>query len=98
MGGAQWGLAVSTQSENTVTAIRRYSVSILPALGAWISMIVEPRSALVVQLVGFALLLLYDIWTVSIFEAPHWYRTLRLRLSVVVCACLLIGISEGGWS
>ena len=98
MGGAQWGLAVSAQPENTVTSLRRYSISILPALVAWISMILESRSALLVQLAGFAMLLVYDIWTVSIREAPHWYRTLRLRLSLVVCACLLVGISEGGWS
>jgi sterol desaturase/sphingolipid hydroxylase (fatty acid hydroxylase superfamily) len=98
MGGAQWGLAVSAQSENTLTSLRRYSVSILPALAAWLSMILESRSAIMVQLAGFAMLLVYDIWTVRIREAPHWYRTLRLRLSVVVCACLLIGISEGGWS
>ena len=51
-----------------------------------------------VQLAGFGMLLVYDIWTVSIHEAPYWYRTLRVRLSVVVCACLLVGISEGGWS
>jgi hypothetical protein len=98
MGGVQWGLAVSAQPENTVTAIRRYSISILPALGAWISMILESRPALIVQLVCFVMLLVYDVWTVSIHEAPHWYRTLRLRLSVVVCACLLVGIRQGGWS
>ena len=98
MGGAQWGLAVSAQPENNVTSLRRYSISILPALVAWISMILESRSALLVQLAGFAMLLVYDIWTVSIREAPHWYGTLRLRLSLVVCACLLVGISEGGWS
>ena len=98
MGGAQWGLAMNTQPERTVTSLRRYSISILPALGAWTSMILESRAALMVQLAGFALVLVYDIWTVSIHEAPHWYRTLRVRLSVVVCACLLFGIIEGGWS
>lgn len=98
MGGAQWGLAVSGQPESTLTSVRRYTISVLPALGAWISMILEPRPALVVQLAGFAMILFYDVWTVSIHEAPRWYLTLRVRLSMVVCACLLVGISEGGWS
>jgi hypothetical protein len=97
MGGAQWGLAVGSEDCGWPSRLRRYCVSVLPALAAWLSLALAPRPALILQLCGFLALLGYDLWTVRIDQAPSWYGRLRLRLSTVVVLCLAIGVAHGGW-
>ncbi|HUO23847.1 MAG TPA: DUF3429 domain-containing protein [Caulobacteraceae bacterium] len=97
MGGAQWGLAVGAEGREGQSQVRRYGVSVLPALGAWLSVALAPREALILQLGGFLALLGYDLWTIRIDQAPSWYGRLRIRLSAVVALCLAIGVAHGGW-
>ncbi|QUD89794.1 DUF3429 domain-containing protein [Phenylobacterium montanum] len=98
MGGAQWGLAVGADPGDAHGQLRRYSISILPALTAWGSLALAPRPSLAVQLCGFAALLAYDLWTVRIGRTPSWYGRLRIQLSAAVSACLAVGVVRGGWS
>lgn len=90
MGGVQWGLAMRPGYAESSTESRRYGISVLPALLAWLALLVDTRTGLFCLAVGFVALLIYDIWTVRRGEAPNWYERLRLGLtSVVVLAISL---------
>jgi hypothetical protein len=96
MGGAQWGLAVAPNG--SAARLRRFSISVLPALVGWLSLAVQPRPAVALQLAGFAALLAYDLWTVRLGEAPGWYGGLRRQLSIAVMLCLGISLAFSGRS
>lgn len=87
MGGAQWGLAVA--DTHLATGWRRYGVAVLPALAAWTGVWIGQRNGLFILTAAFAALLAYDLWTVSLGEAPAWYGPLRIGLTAIVCASLL---------
>jgi hypothetical protein len=86
MGGAQWGLAVAAPEPDN---LRRFGLSVLPALLAWLGLWIGAKTGLLLMAGGFAALLAYDLWTVARGEAPHWYGRLRRNLSVAVIGCLL---------
>ncbi len=85
MGGAQWGLAIRSGA-----GARGYAVSVLPALLAWVALLLPTRPGLGLLAAGFAALLAYDLWTVRAGEAPPWYGRLRLQLSGAVVLILLV--------
>lgn len=90
MGGVQWGLAIQAGERidesrlNGGGDFRRYGASVVPALLAWLALLLDPRTGLFLLAVGFVGLLVYDIWTVRRGEAPGWYERLRLGLTSVV--------------
>jgi hypothetical protein len=84
MGGAQWGLAMRGPA-----GLRGYVVSVLPALLAWIALLLPARPGLVLLAAGFAALLAYDLFTVRRGEAPPWYAPLRAQLTGAVVLILL---------
>jgi hypothetical protein len=91
MGGVQWGLAVAQDAgANDATRWRRYGVSVLPAFVAWSGVWFTGRTGLLLLAIGFAALLAYDLLTVSRGEAPRWYGELRIVLTIVVVAALLL--------
>lgn len=92
MGGVQWGLAVAHPDAGPVTSLRRYGVSVLPALIAWFALLTPTRTALMVTASGFVLLLIYDLWTVRRGEAPAWYERLRILLTSVVVPVLTLTV------
>jgi hypothetical protein len=85
MGGVQWGLAVASGGSD----LRRYGISVVPALLAWLGLYLGALNGLLVVAAAFAALLAYDLWTVRRGEAPAWYGRLRVRLTVAVLAMLL---------
>lgn len=87
MAGVQWGFTVRAP-DGSWAGWRGYAVSVLPALTAWLALLLPPRPGLVVLATGFAALLAYDLWTVRHGYAPDWYGRLRLRLTAAVVALL----------
>lgn len=87
MGGAQWGLAVACRA--TSRSWGAYSAAVVPALLAWATLAMPVEPALLVQALGFAGLLAYDLWTVHQGRSPGWYGRLRLQLSSAVVLLLL---------
>ncbi len=85
MGGAQWGMAVGSSSADW----QRYGVSVVPTFVAWAGVWFSGAKGLWIMAAGFAALLAYDAWTVSVGEAPSWYGRLRVLLTAVVVACLV---------
>lgn len=92
MGGAQWGLAVAEPAQ---ALWRRFGVSVVPALVGWSALLAPARAGYAVLAVAFALLAIYDLWTVRRGEAPGWYGRLRLGLTTAVVVCLTIAAGAG---
>lgn len=92
MGGAQWGLTAARSPGPGSDAVRGFSVSILPAIVAWLSLAADGRPGLAMMLAAFLLLLGYDLWTVGQGQAPPWYGRLRIILTLAVAACLSVSL------
>jgi hypothetical protein len=91
MAGIQWGLAMA-RHESTYM---RLGVSILPAIVAWLALLVGGPVGLVVLAVTFALILVYDLQLVAAGLAAPWYPKLRWPLTIIVVACLLFAALVG---
>jgi hypothetical protein len=96
MGGAQWGLAMTRPDASW----RAYGVAVMPALiAAFLHLagaigVLGPNAVLVGFAVTFTALFAYDVWTINRGEAPAWYAPIRLGLTIVVVACLMLAATR----
>lgn len=90
MGGVQWGLSMRQAGQEGHTAWLGYGASVVPALVGWVAFLMPPLLQLPLLMVGFVLLLIYDLGSVRRGAAPTWYRNLRWPLTVIVTACLAL--------
>lgn len=92
MSGVLWGFA--TRADGTLATIG-YALSVIPALWAFFMTGGGPQSAGMSLIFGFAGLLFIDAQFARWGLAPPWWMALRLPLSAVVLACLVIGVTWG---
>ncbi len=92
MGGIQWGLAMMDERtvERPAFLSARLSFSVLPALIAWLALLLDGPYDLVAIAAAFCLVLYSDLQAVQQRWAPAWYRRLRIPLTAGVLACLLV--------
>ena len=85
MSGVLWGFATRAPEGQAATG---YALSVLPALWAFFMVGGGPTASAVYLIAGFTGLLLLDwsFWRRGL--APEWWMQLRIRLTVVVVACL----------
>jgi hypothetical protein len=92
MGGVQWGLAMTdarAEGESRLLWLR-LSMSVVPSLIAWLALLLPAPLDLVVIAAAFGLLLLSDLFAVRQGWAPAWYPRLRIPLTGIVLAALLL--------
>jgi Protein of unknown function (DUF3429) len=91
MGGVHWGLAIANFGPGTGSGSSwtRLCGSVLPALIAWLGLLLAPVPGLLVTAAAFTILLLGDLFAVRMGMAPRWYPRLRLPLTSVVVVCLI---------
>lgn len=97
LGGIHWGFASAALAHNEVelNAPRILGLSVLPALAAWIAVLLPPAFAAPFLAVAFVLVLLLDRATDQLGFAPGWWMRLRIRLTLAVVVLLsLIFIAE----
>ncbi|WP_274960818.1 DUF3429 domain-containing protein [Lentibacter algarum] len=87
MSGILWGFSMQLTG---AVATRGYIFSVLPAL--WAFFCVGGEASLLALMAGFAALLALDFWFVRTGAAPVWWMSLRVLLTSVVLACLLLGL------
>ena len=85
MAGVQWGVSMGVASG---AHTRGYGLSVLPALLAWVCLLLAPVPALALLMLGFAALLAYDLSVVRAGHAPGWYSRLRIELTGAVLLSL----------
>ncbi|MDJ1008911.1 MAG: DUF3429 domain-containing protein [Paracoccaceae bacterium] len=87
MSGVLWGFATKAEGARAATG---YALSVLPALWAFFFVGGGPVSAASYLIAGFLGLLLLDFAFVRWGLAPDWWMSLRLLLTAVVVACLIL--------
>jgi hypothetical protein len=89
MGAIHWGAAMAGPKGMRA----RYLVaSVIPALVAWITLLLPQSTALLVLLAGFVSLYAFDRATSRMQDLPGWYVPMRLRLTTVVALCLAVAL------
>lgn len=85
MGAIHWGLAMSRAHQQRS---KYFIASVIPALTAWLALLLPDTPALIVLLCAFIALFTYDR-AVKVSQAlPDWYIPMRKKLTVVVVLCL----------
>ncbi len=85
MGAIHWGVTISNVETNHD---KNLVVSVMPALAAWLALLLPVIFALIVLFVGFILLISYDLTVAKSQALPNWYISMRIRLTFIVTLCL----------
>lgn len=85
MGAIHWGIAMSGSKEQNNA---RFYISVLPALLAWLALLIPPAYALAIFIFTFIALYLYERFSPDSVDFPQWYLPMRGTLTLVVVACL----------
>lgn len=91
VGALHWGFAMSL---NDLGATRRQTVfvwSVMPALLAWLALLLAPLAASCLLVAGFVAHYVQDLRLGRHASLPAWYRPLRLQLTSVAGVCLAAG-------
>ena len=92
VGGMHWGLASAklAYDPDDSDAPALFAPSVMPSLVGCGAVFMPDPLGLLTLAVAFALVLIADRWAGSRSLAPLWWMKLRLRLSLVVIASLLV--------
>ena len=85
MGAVHWGVAMASKDQQRGSYI---IASVIPALIAWLALLLPHSLALGLLLAGFIGLYGYDRSVEKVQELPGWYIPMRTRLTVIVSLCL----------
>ena len=91
LGGIHWGVAVTGTRETTTGPWRHLALAVLPALIGWIALLFGSQWGLELLICGFALALWGDVISQREGLSPGWSLRLRIPLSAIVIAILLLG-------
>ncbi|MFX0540803.1 DUF3429 domain-containing protein [Roseovarius sp. S4756] len=89
MSGVLWGFATKLDGAQAATG---YGLSVIPALWAFFTTGGGPSSAGISLMAGFIGLLALDWFFWRYGLAPAWWMQLRVLLTIIVLACLAIGV------
>jgi hypothetical protein len=89
MSGVLWGFATRLEGAQAASG---YALSVIPALWAFFMTGGGPTGAGLSLIVGFIGILGLDwlFWRYGV--APEWWLRLRILLTVIVVACLTVGV------
>lgn len=88
LGGVPWGLALASE---TNALGERLTVGVVPALVAWIALLLPVATALGVLVGAFAALYAWDARR-NLRGTPTWFGRLRRHLTAGVVGCLLLAL------
>jgi hypothetical protein len=87
MGAIHWGVAISRDSN---IAVSELGLSVLPALLAWLALLIPALFAYGLLILCFFVLYLVDRYASDKGLLPYWYLPMRLVLTSVVILCLIV--------
>ena len=90
MGGVRWGRALSL--EDPARAAEQMILSVAPSLAAWLALLIDRPWSLLLLMAGFALQAAWDAKSAGNGLLPLWFGRLRLTISAIVIASILIMI------
>ena len=89
MGAIHWGIAMSNTDKGHSY---HFIISVIPALAAWVALIMPVIMGLATLIVGFIALYLYDAAVAEPQGLPGWYIPMRRNLTIVVTLCLAVAL------
>jgi uncharacterized membrane protein len=90
IGALHWAYAMTLSQLTPAQRRNTFVWSVIPALVAWVALSLNPFYALLLMAVFFVLAFVRDYGLAKLVELPRWYMPLRLHLTIVLTACLLI--------
>jgi hypothetical protein len=92
LGGVHWGLAIGSPSGvDNGTLPARLILSVMPSLAGWAALLFPQPTGLFILAIAVAAMLWVDIRATRLGQAPPWYPKLRIPLTCIVVATLLVG-------
>jgi protein-L-isoaspartate O-methyltransferase len=91
VGALHWAFAMLLQDLPAPRRNAAFVWSVIPALLAWVALVLPPATAAAVLIVGFLAQYAQDLALTRVASLPSWYLPLRLRLTSVACLCLAFG-------
>ena len=87
MGAIHWGLAMS---QNSGHANMQLGASVVPALVGWLALLIPMLYGYVLLALSFIVLCIADKLASDHGLVSSWYLPMRVKLTTVVVACLMI--------
>jgi protein-L-isoaspartate O-methyltransferase len=91
VGALHWGFAMTLRDLSPSSRNAAFLWSVVPALLAWVALVLPPAPAVALMLVGFVAQYRRDVELARRAALPAWYLPLRLRLTTVACVSLVLG-------
>lgn len=91
LGGVRWGVALGEDG-----AARTFWHSVVPATLAWATIFMQPVLALAILAMTFAGQGAWDVLSAQSGTLPGWYGKIRVKLTFMVVAALLIAMIRVG--
>ena len=91
VGALHWGFAMTLRELPSARRNTAFLWSVVPALLAWVALLLPTLPAVVLLVAGFLAQYVRDLALSRAGTLPAWYLPLRLRLTVVACLSLLAG-------
>lgn len=93
VGALHWGFAMASGALGGQERRRLFIWSVLPALLAWIALLLAPPLGYALLVAGFIAHYWQDSRLARLHPGmlPDWYLPLRTRLTVGACVCLAVG-------
>ncbi len=89
VGALHWGFAMSLSGISTKQQTLSFVWSVVPALMAWLALLMTSKYAIAMLVAGFLTHFWQDRRLVQVANLPVWYLPLRMRLTLVACIALL---------
>ncbi|MBL8581340.1 MAG: DUF3429 domain-containing protein [Rhizobiaceae bacterium] len=93
LGGTRWGAVLAKDDDGTAATI-----ALLPALSAWIALLLPPAVAFAGLAVAFAAQGAWDSLAAHAGSLPVWYGALRARLTVIAVATMILAFAATVWT
>lgn len=90
VGALHWGLAMAMPSPGTAFTARLYVWSVVPALVAWLAMLLPVALAVAILIAGLWLHYVQDRRLAHLITLPEWYLPLRLKLTSAANLALVL--------
>ncbi len=93
-GGLHWGLSMlhPDMTEQDQSVFMAWSV--VPALVGWISLLMPPKTSLILLIATFVIQYAADRQLAQRFRLPSWYLRLRAGLTAVAVLCLVLALTH----
>jgi len=96
LGAVHWGLALRGSPEEAMAAWPRLGLGVLPALAAWVALLLPARPGLALLAVGVLVVAAVETAATRRGLMPRNYLGLRWPLSLGAGTCLLLGALAAG--